>query len=128
MASLPSPGRAPTAAPRSSRSARARSSDSADSRRSAHWADLLLSSRGEKGLPLADLLFHRAEKEFGRRDGLVDAQDLEDPDVGRVIDAGNGPFYVEALLGQLQRDQVVLVVPGDGEHHVGPVHSCRAEK
>ena len=57
----------------------------------------------------------------GRRgaDGDVDFELAEDLLVLGIVDARDGAGDVEALLGDLAGDEVVFVVAGDGEQHVG---------
>src|SRR3990172_9339668 len=50
--------------------------------------------------------------------GDVDAQLLEDGLVLGVVESGYGAGHVEHLLGHLADDEVVLVVPGDGNYHI----------
>ena len=52
---------------------------------------------------------------------MVDAQFLEEPDVLRVPDRADGVGDVETLLRELTDREVVLVVFGQRDEHVGAV-------
>ena len=70
-----------------------------------------------------DLVLDDAQDAAGGAHRLVDRQAPEERLVLRVVDARDGARHVEAHLGHLARDQVVLVVAGDRRHDVGARHA-----
>ena len=59
------------------------------------------------------------EDDIGGVDRHIDAQLLEDDFVPGFADAGDGAGHVEAVLTHLAGHQVVLVLAGDGNQHIG---------
>ena len=65
---------------------------------------------------LGNLVLDQAEQPGRGADGLGDAEQVEVLLVPGVVDARDHLRDPVALLGDLRDDDVVLVVPGDGEH------------
>src|SRR5206468_2280423 len=121
MASLQQSARARFAAPRSTRSARLLYKRT----------DLLkgpLFGKRPFFISGGDRRLERREKHLRRGDGLVDAEHLEDLDVGRVVDSRDRLLHAEVSLGHLERDEVVLVVGGDCDHGIGALDAGLSEE
>src|SRR5829696_1783618 len=65
-----------------------------------------------------NLVLDEPEDQVGRGDRRLDAQQLEVREVARVVAAGDDPLAEVLLLGDLADEEVVLVVPGDGDDQV----------
>jgi hypothetical protein len=67
------------------------------------------------------------QDQVGRRDGGLDAEQLEGLEVPRVVDAGDDPVAEVLLLGDLADQQVVLVVARDRDDEVGALDARALE-
>jgi hypothetical protein len=71
---------------------------------------------------LGHLVLEQAQDQVGRRDRGLDAEQVEVLSVAGVVDAGNDLADVVLLARDLADQDVVLVVAGDGDHHVCALH------
>ena len=76
---------------------------------------------------LGHLVLDQAQDQVGGRDRGLDAEQLEVLQVPRVVDAGDDAVDQVLLLGHLADEHVVLVVAGDGDHHVGALDAGALE-
>src|ERR1019366_5068155 len=76
----------------------------------------------DDGADFYGFVYQRGDQ-CGRGDRHVHAPTLsEEPLVASVVDATDDAWYAELLLGEPTDHQVVLVVAGGGDHHVGVAH------
>jgi hypothetical protein len=70
----------------------------------------------------------RPEQNIGCRNRFVNAEHLEDLDVGGIVHARDRLLDSEMALGHLQRDEVVLVISCHRDDRVGALDAGLREK
>ena len=68
---------------------------------------------------LGHLVLNQTKNEVGRGDRRLDPEQLEMLKVAWVVHTGDDPLAAVFLLGDLADEDVVLVVPGHGDHEIG---------
>ncbi|MGH3428586.1 MAG: hypothetical protein ACREP9_03975, partial [Candidatus Dormibacteraceae bacterium] len=67
-----------------------------------------------------DLLLQQAKDDAGGADRVVDAEALENLLVAGIVDPCEHTLHVPKHFCHLAYDQVVLILAGHGNHHIGP--------
>src|SRR5581483_11184605 len=73
-------------------------------------------------------LLQEREKKVGGAHRGVDPQPVKNDPVSGVIDARDGSRHFELVFCHLADHEIVLVMTGDGDHHIGTFNSGRAER